>query len=355
MHNALGIAWGERVVCYGLFTALSLLGVVLTSSVACGDNSIKVRFLSEAPAAWSQYVAAVSNYELKCQSVSLLSNSSDYATRKETVESEYKWSREYKLDVKKTTSETKYKDKRPPTVESWGRAYCVTPAISYFLRSENGAPWSIQYAGADASQIVGYLELDEVQRRVLCVSTEMASDLVKDPTFVVASAEERDQDGVPAVRITFHHQIPKEKEFGVFGGSIDFAPAWNWVILAYRVRCKENRSDQQGKRTDEMRQHFRPPDSGCPVPLIQSDEFKTTFNDGRPVEYTETTEYTKFELREVPAAEFDMATFGVHTSLASSLSTFWRAVLYAANGIVFLAVAVWLCRRYQKAWRGTAI
>jgi hypothetical protein len=55
----------------------------------------------------------------------------------------------------------------------------------------------------------------------------------------------------------------------------------------------------------------------------------------------------------VPAAEFEIANFGVHTSLASSLSTFWRAVLYAANGIVFLAVAVWLYRRYRGS-RGAA-
>ncbi|HZZ73162.1 MAG TPA: hypothetical protein VFE24_12980 [Pirellulales bacterium] len=222
------------------------------------------------------------------------------------------------------------------------------------LRSDTG-PWQIFYTGTDSAPVLGALEQDAIlpSRLGLWFLSAFAPRFFKDNDTTIEDASARSEEGQETIRISFRHRVPEDEKPGIFRGWVEFRPAQSWLISKYVVYAKDFPNDQVGGKAVAGHRSFR--DTGeTPRYVMNFDSME--FGNGKGVMNGSTlmTEYTKFELREVPAAEFDMANFGVHTSLASSLSTFWRAVLYAANGIVFLAVAVWLYRRYQNARQAAA-
>ncbi|HZZ73164.1 MAG TPA: hypothetical protein VFE24_12990 [Pirellulales bacterium] len=318
------------------------------------------RLINEAPAAWKTYTEAIKDFDVEFHSATYLKDFNDILSRDSTIVSNMKATGRRKIDIRSERQTTTYRGSpttprsNSPEIDDFGSVDCATPDLCYSLRTTGKESWHVLFVGANSEAVERYLASDDISKRNFYISSENVADLLGDKTLIIDNAESRAADPVSSVRMTFHRNIAKGSKAQIFGGWIDFVPDWNWIVLAYRVRRKQAADDSEGRMIDEVRYTYRAPTRDSPVALPQSESLTYHYTDGRPFDGGGKIEYTKFELREVPAAEFDMANFGVHTSLASSLSTFWRAVLYAANGIVFLAVAVWLYRRYQNARRAAA-
>ncbi|HZZ73165.1 MAG TPA: hypothetical protein VFE24_12995 [Pirellulales bacterium] len=345
---------------FKIFLFLLLLGFdpAFGESTAA-DDALQTRFLAEAPKAWEQYLERIKNVNLEAHLTFRKRNIGGIAKSDATLFYEIKLTDGRMLDVRLESKNDVYTN-RPanhPQSESSqsGSVDCVTPGYAYSLRKEDSQAWRILRLLDRSDELKQFIERDALgmSRFALLVDSELAPALIADKDFTIDKAEMVPDKSRAVCRITFRRPRGTEMR-GVVGGFVDFDCDHYWLILRYAVRDKDSLEDKIGKNTVSNENTFRDEVNGERLPLLKRNVITYSYTDGRPLDATTTGEFTKFELREVPATEFDMANFGVHTSLASSLSTFWRAVLYAANGIVFLAVAVWLYRRYQNARRAAA-
>ncbi len=319
----------------GFFVASYLVASAFHGASASGDEGLRARFLSEAPAAWRALAEGVGSYE----GTRVMRTVRAASQPPEVSKVDFKFAEDLALAITDDGSRV--------TAHGMNRRY------AFELRRIGETEWIIAKLARKGDP--GHGELVDyalkASRGCLTSGTSLfprrLPQLVQEPTFKVTDVRAVRLAGEELAEVQFAYDPKDKSDLRIREARLILNPARSWTVREGRAQV-----DWPSEETGTVSQEVIYYDDFAPVPVVKTFRARSEARPAGPrakelgITGPTTLEITsEFDVRPLERPDerdFSLTAFGLPEPDGTSPSLWWLWALIA--GVVLLALALWLGR-----------